>query len=117
MSSLTITIQLKNLEVCVVVSGETLPCTCFFCLCLVFASISVLWGLESVSGLALFYLVTVLFFLLSLIASFTVLHLNILHSVSSFLIILSVFLFCFSFFLGSGVYCWLNLLAHFSGSW
>ena len=56
-------------------------------------------------------------FLVSLIASFTVLHLNILPSISSFLIVLSVFIFCFSFFLGCGVYCWLNFLAYFIGVW
>ena len=44
-----------------------------------------------------------LLFFVSLIASFTVLHLNILPSVSSFLIVLSVNLF--SFVVGCGLYC------------
>ena len=56
---------------------------------------------------------SVLLFFVSLIASFTVLHLNILPSISSFFIVLRVLLFCFLFFLGCGVSCWLNLLAHF----
>ena len=94
---MTITIQLKNLEMCVVVSGETLPCICFYCLCLVFASISVPWGLDGLIGLALFYLSPEPYFSYCLIASFTVLHLNKLPSISNFLIIHSVLLFCFPF--------------------
>ena len=39
-----------------------------------------------------------LLFVVFLIASFTVLHLNILPFLSSFLNVLSVFIFCFSFF-------------------
>ena len=97
---MTITIQLKSLEVCVVVSGETLPCIYFYCLCLVFASISVPWGLDGLSGLALFYLSPEPYFSYCLIASFTVLHLNIRPSISNFLIVHSVLLFCFPFFLG-----------------
>ena len=58
-----------------------------------------------------------LLFFVSLIASFTVLHLNILRSFSSFLIFLRLLLFCLSFFSWCGVCCWLNLLAHFLGSW
>ena len=74
-------------------------------------------GPRCVSGLALFYLGLAPYFSFSLIASINVLHLNILPSISSFLIVLRVYLFCSSFFLGCGVYCLLNLLAHFVGSW
>ena len=58
-----------------------------------------------------------LLFFVSCIASFTVLHFNILSTISSFFIVLNVFLFCFSFFLQCGVYCWLKLLAHLLLSW
>ena len=50
-----------------------------------------------------------------LIASVTVLHWNILPSVSSFLIVLSVFLFFI--FLGVWSILLMNILAHFLGSW
>ena len=54
----------------------------------------------------------------SLIAYFTALHLNILPSISSSLFSLFLeYFFCFSFFLGCGLYCWLKLLAHLLGSW
>ena len=55
-----------------------------------------LWGLDGAGGLTLFYLDPAP----DLIASFTVLHLNILHSISSFFLFLSVFVFCCC-----GVYC------------
>ena len=55
-----------------------------------------------------------LLFLVSHAASF-VFHLNILPSIPSFYIVISVFLL-FSFFLG-WLNCWLNLLAYFLGSW
>ena len=83
------------------------------------ASVRYLSGMGHIflNGLALIYLGPAPHLSLSLIAFFSVLHLTILPTTSSFPIVQSVFLPWFSFFLGCGVYCWLNLFAQFLATW
>ena len=76
--------------------------------------ISVLWGLNGVSGLALFYLGSAPHFSFCLLYLFSLCYTYTICSVSSFFIAIRVF-YLFFFWL-CGVYCWLNLLAHLLGS-